>query len=436
VEPYYLLQVVALRLGLSCKRSIVLSIASDDIAAHWDDAAQDMASALTLLRDECGVLIAKWLPYRPMLIPLAAAWSEIANATGPAQGARRAKLRRWFWCACFTGEYESSSASLAERDAPILKEWLTGDEEPRIVRDFGWNPERWRSVTPRQQGLYRATIALTLTNYPRDLHTAAPLTPELIEAKRIDDHHVFPRAFLRDMSRGAEVDSVLNHCLLDRATNGSIGKKPPSVYFAEIRAALGDDLDAVLRSQHLPVGSASALTTDDFDAFLTQRLEDLAEALGAETGSVGAAVQLNPQRAKLDARIESIERRIRALVLTQLGDPTDRLPSRVEEKASERLRIAARKQPGNDLLRQPTFSTLLEYFDLRDLQDTITAKALWGEFEAIFSTKEQLSARFMQLAELRNALRHSRALTSVTIKDGEAAILWFGDALRGAPASG
>lgn len=77
-----------------------------------------MAAAVSLLREECGVLLSKWLSYRPMLIPLAAAWREVARAVCPTQGSMRAKLRRWFWCACFTGEYESSSASLAERDAP------------------------------------------------------------------------------------------------------------------------------------------------------------------------------------------------------------------------------------------------------------------------------------------------------------------------------
>jgi len=30
-----------------------------------------------------------------------------------------------------------------------------------------------------------------------------------------------------------------------------------------------------------------------------------------------------------------------------------------------------------------------------------------------------------QLAELRNAIRHSRAINAVAIKDAEAALLWF-----------
>ena len=97
------------------------------------------------------------------------------------------------------------------------------------MADFTWDPERWRSVTRiRQQGLYRASIALTLEQRPRDFHNAAPLTQDLIEAGKIDDHHVFPRGYLDGRGRSAELDSVLNHALIDRATNIRIGKRAPS----------------------------------------------------------------------------------------------------------------------------------------------------------------------------------------------------------------
>jgi hypothetical protein len=121
VEPYYLLQVIALRLGLSCKRGSVLALSAADIDRHWPSVVGDMVGVLSMLREECGVLTDRWLPYRPMLIPLAAVWSDLSAAAGPAQGAMRTKLKRWFWAACFTGEYESSSATLAERDTPLLK---------------------------------------------------------------------------------------------------------------------------------------------------------------------------------------------------------------------------------------------------------------------------------------------------------------------------
>ena len=179
VKPYYLLQCIALRLGVSCKRRFVISLPADDIARGWESAVTSMAAVLTLLRDECGVLTPKWLPYEPMLIPLATVWNEVEATTGPAQGAMRSKLKRWFWCASFTGEYESSSATLAERDAPVLKSWLTGGDEPEAVRAFEWNPERWRTVTATAAGSlpghHRADPAATPARLPhgRAAHSRA-----------------------------------------------------------------------------------------------------------------------------------------------------------------------------------------------------------------------------------------------------------------------
>ena len=108
------------------------------------------------------------------------------------------------------------------------------------------------------------------------------------------------------------------------------------------------------------------------------------------------------------------------------------MPSHVIQKVRERIDIASRKQPG--LGRRPSqdLTTQLQYFDLRELQDTIMAKALWPRFAELFMTKEALSMRFAQLAELRNAIRHSRDVTAIMRNDGEAATRWFREALEAA----
>ncbi len=87
--------------------------------------------------------------------------------------------------------------------------------------------------------------------------------------------------------------------------------------------------------------------------------------------------------------------------------------------------MAARKNPAVDSEHYASLTGQLGYFDLRELQDTITNKALWPEFETRFGTKETLAARFGQLAELRSGIRHSRTVDEITRKDGEAALLWF-----------
>jgi hypothetical protein len=55
----------------------------------------------------------------------------------------------------------------------------------------------------------------------------------------------------------------------------------------------------------------------------------------------------------------------------------------------------------------------------------IVSKSLWSRFEAGFLNKDTLIAKFNQLAELRNGIRHSRTVDEITRKEGEAALLWF-----------
>jgi hypothetical protein len=55
------------------------------------------------------------------------------------------------------------------------------------------------------------------------------------------------------------------------------------------------------------------------------------------------------------------------------------------------------------------------------------SKILWPRFATVFANKDNVVKRFNQLSELRNGIRHSRAVDDVTRKEGEAAIIWFQD---------
>lgn len=103
------------------------------------------------------------------------------------------------------------------------------------------------------------------------------------------------------MRRGDEVDSVLNRCLIDRATNIRISKQAPSAYLEEIRAELGATLDDVLRSHRLPMGPDSSLSTDGFEEFLQWRQRTLDEAL-AEVTAKRASAAAPSERSALDVR--------------------------------------------------------------------------------------------------------------------------------------
>jgi hypothetical protein len=134
------------------------------------------------------------------------------------------------------------------------------------------------------------------------------------------------------------------------------------------------------------------------------------------------------QESKLDLlnkRIEKIELGLRQCIDGALGGNSDLLPSHVATKINDRIQAVAKKDASANLTRFQLMLAKLEFCDVRELQDTILNKTIWPFFRDRFVNQETLSARFGQLAELRNAVRHSRTVDDIVEKDGEASIMWF-----------
>ena len=127
--------------------------------------------------------------------------------------------------------------------------------------------------------------------------------------------------------------------------------------------------------------------------------------------------------------MEAVELRLRALIYEKLGEDAAQLPSHIVQKVNERISRALKKNAAMDAEHYATVAGMLEYFDLREVQDTIVAKWLWPHFEPAFATKESLATKFDQLAELRNGIRHSRTISDITRMEGEASVLWFNQVL-------
>jgi len=125
-----------------------------------------------------------------------------------------------------------------------------------------------------------------------------------------------------------------------------------------------------------------------------------------------------------------VELALRRTISEELEGDFERLPSHVIQRVNERIQSAAKKNPALDLDYYGTLAGKLEFADLRELEDVITNKLLWPVFQNRFANKEVLIKRFNQLSELRNGIRHSRTVDEVTIKEGEAALIWFQQVVR------
>jgi hypothetical protein len=296
IDPYYFLQAISLasRQAPSCKRKDVLDLTAAEINDWWDRVVEGVVTGLKILRDDCKVVSAKWLPYQTMIAPLAAVLAKVEPTKTPEFGGRREQLKRWFWCSVFGQQYESAPNSKSAKDVTELVVWLKGGAEPEIVSSIKFDPNTLRDTTPRQRAIYRGTICLVLgcAGGARDFHTQSVITGNLIEQEGIDDHHIFPAAYLekkKGVKESKRRDCILNRTLIDRTTNQLISDRAPSDYLAEIKNTPNFPFDSVLGSHCLPVGDASPLMSDDFDKFVSWRQDKLWKEIQRVTGLKEAA---------------------------------------------------------------------------------------------------------------------------------------------------
>lgn len=283
IDPYYILQTISLLEGKSLKRKEILDMRPDTIMSQWEKATSSLADVITFLRRNAGVLSPSILPYNTMLIPLAAAWAKTTDTKGPAEATRRDKFKTWFWSSVFSQAYEKGPTSRAVADFKDLVRWIGGEDRlPFGVRTLFFNPELFADITPKQRALYRGTLALVCSNGALDFHKAEPLTFDYLESNKVDDHHVFPQAYLKKQGEDEAMNCVLNRTLIDKKTNIRISDKAPSRYLAEIEKEVGKDkLERILASHILP---SSELHGDDFESFMKERAKMLFERLKAQVG--------------------------------------------------------------------------------------------------------------------------------------------------------
>ena len=132
----------------------------------------------------------------------------------------------------------------------------------------------------------------------------------------------------------------------------------------------------------------------------------------------------------VDEESTALEISLRAVVNLLISGGVREIPQHVIAKVDQRIEDIARRNPAIDPAGFPTLSAKLEHFDLQDIQEVIVSRAHWDKFRFLFRRKETFEANFVQLTDLRNAIRHTRTVDEVTLKGGDYAVAWFKSALK------
>ena len=256
------------------------------------------------------------------------------------------------------------------------------------------------------------------------------MTGDVPQYGDLDDHHIVPDAWGKKNLKNGIHGSILNRTPLSSNTNRRVIRaRLPNQYLPDlIKASKESTVRAILESHFISSIAFDILLRnpfgpDDFEAFIAERQRTIQDAI--ESLLIKERLDLLPQLRDLDAATERAELNIRKCIVATLGKDSAGIPTHVAGKVDERIARAVKKNASLDTESYQDLSAKLEYFDLRELQETITSKISWHKFEPRFLNKDTLIQKFDQLAELRNGIRHSRAVNEVVKKEGEAAIIWF-----------
>ncbi len=418
------------------RRKEILIRDTHEFKILWEQAVKALESSIRLLRDprEFGAIVSKYIPYVSILPVFASIQAHIESLPAEKKLDAQRKVRAWYWASVFTNRYSGAVESTSARDFLDFKAWLADDAaRPTLLAEF---ESRFQGLDLRREtklgsAIYNGVFNLLILQGARDWTTG--LAPQYDD---LDDHHIIPASWseaghLEEVS----VDTVLNRTPLTAETNRQvIHNRLPNKYLPEMMSRNGEALVRDIFASHLISPKAieillrAPFTPTDFMEFIAERERTIKQAI--ESLLIRGRLDLQPLLRDLDERIEKVELALRAAIADALRNNLTCLPGHIRPKIEERIQTVLRRNPalnGNDY---ETLIGKLEFTDLRELEDIIIAKDNWPHFKARFNNKPLLSTRFGQLAELRNSIRHSRTVTELVRKDGEAALLWFEEVLK------
>ena len=408
------------------RRKEVLVADIVDFEDLWQRAVQALEDAIRLLRhpQEFGAVSAKYLPYVSILPVFAALQRYVADCPAEMRFGGQRKIRQWYWASVFTNRYSGSVESTSARDYLDVRSWIEdGAAEPGPIQEF---KSTFRSLDLRREtrsgtSVYNGVFNLLVLAGARDW-----ISGNVPPHDDLDDHHIVPAAWGTKHLGGGLIHSILNRTPLTADTNRSvIGDNLPNAYLPKMIAQNGETTVRDTLETHFVSSTAfdilmrNPFTPDDFEAFVAERQRTLHDAI--ESLLIKERLKLSPKLRDLDADVESVELALRRVIDEALAGDAALLPPHVAQKVTQRIQSAERKNPALDVQHYATLAGMLEYCDLRELQDIVVGKPTWPRFEQRFVNKEGLAAKFGQLADLRNGIRHSRTVDAVIRKEGEAA---------------
>ena len=224
------------------KNKSLINLSSSKFEEDWIKISEYFDKAIERIMstnpDGFGAFAPKWIPYKPMIPILAVLlyYIEESRELNTAEKARAYSLvKKWYWSSVFSERFSSAVESKSVSDVIELIEAFKDEDVPKVIIDAQRNISTLKldNVATSSSAIYKGVMNLIALNDARDF-----LKQDAIEFHELEDHHIFPQAFLKEYLKTegvkgehkAKINTILNRTLISDETNKKIKSKSPAEY--------------------------------------------------------------------------------------------------------------------------------------------------------------------------------------------------------------
>jgi len=279
---------VDLELGIYLKNLIVFTtgqsrfltvgnLALNALQAGWKASCEGMEFALNFLRSNVGIDSPVLLSSPFILITIAYYGHKRDYELSPVESKM---LRHWVLSANAKGRYSrGSSETLLDQDIATLRDGGGAQEMiDRLRQQVGRldiEPDELAGKSQRS-ALFKTMFLAFRAADAKDWRSQVSIALDHSGVQhKLQFHHIFPKAVLKDTYTGRQADDISNLCFIAGKTNRQISDKPPKEYFPPMIEKSGL---AAFESQCIPTDTA-LLGVQEYNEFLQKRRTLLAHRL-------------------------------------------------------------------------------------------------------------------------------------------------------------
>jgi hypothetical protein len=257
-------------------------LSADKLKEAWDGAVRGMQFAMNFMKSNVGIDSPALLS-SPFILVALAFFGHKREFDLTASEAT--SLRFWTLIANAKGRYSrGSSETILDQDLAIIRQGgASVDLIDRVRSQFGRldiSPEDLEGRNQRS-ALFKTMFLAFRAAGAKDWKSHLVIDYDHSGSHhRLQFHHVFPKAVLKELVSSREADDISNLAFIGGKTNRGISDKPPIKYFPEVLKKAG--LEA-FEAQCIPT-APELLETAQYKAFLVNRRARIAERLNVYLG--------------------------------------------------------------------------------------------------------------------------------------------------------